>query len=66
MRRIADQVLVLLAIKDVREELKRAGDKRTGYEILMRLSTLYAVLNVDTLIEVTKDADKRDNKREAA
>lgn len=64
-RRIKDQIEVLLAIQNVRAELKRAKTKTEGYEILMRLSTLYSVLNVEQLIRLAEFVDKRDYKEAA-
>lgn len=65
-RRVGDQVEILLAIRNVRKELTRVGNKIEMYDVLMRLTTLYSLLNVERLIEIARDADKRDGKKEAA
>lgn len=65
-RRVGDQVEILLAIRNVRKELTRVGNKIEMYEVLMRLTTLYTLLNVEQLIEIARDADKREGKKEAA
>lgn len=65
-RRVGDQVEILLAIRNVRKELTRVGNKIEMYDVLMRLTTLYSLLNVEQLIEIARDADKRDGKKEAA
>lgn len=70
MRRLEDQVYVLEAIAQVREELKRAAERGengivTG-EILMRLSSLYTLLNTDRLLEAAKVADTRARYRRRA
>lgn len=60
-RRIGDQVLVLDAIRSVRSELNRAKDESsivTG-EILVRLVTLYSLLNVEQLKDIAEQADDR-------
>lgn len=65
-RRVRDQVLILLAIRDVRIELKRVGMTIEGHEILMRLATLYALLNVEQLAECVSKGDQREDNKEAA
>lgn len=61
-RRLQDQVLILEAIGEVREELIRA----TGYAQVMvavRLSTLYALLDIDSLKTLVKQTDSRNGTR---
>lgn len=64
-RRIRDQVLILQAIGDVRQELKTAeamgGQSSQLYAILGRLVSLYALLNVEQLEQVAMDSDTRDD-----
>lgn len=70
MKRLRDQVLVLRAIGEVREELRVAeiqgADGAKLYSILGRLVSLYAVLNVGQLEQVAMDSDCREFHREAA
>lgn len=62
-RRLSDQVEILQAISNVRKELKaRAARGETGYRIspvMTRLSTLYALLDVERLAQVVTETDKR-------
>ena len=64
-RRIRDQVLILQAIGDVRQELKTAeamgGQSAQLYAILGRLVSLYTLLNVEQLEQVAMNSDTRDN-----
>lgn len=64
-RRIRDQVLILQAIGDVRQELKVAeamgGQSSQLYAILGRLVSLYALLNVEQLERAALDSDTRDD-----
>lgn len=64
-RRIRDQVLILQAIGDVRQELRTAeamgGQSSQLYAILGRLVSLYALLNVEQLEQVAMNSDTRDD-----
>jgi hypothetical protein len=51
MKKTIDQTLVLSAIRSVREELKDDTVDGAKVELLMRLATLYSLLNVDILID---------------
>ena len=70
MRRLEDQMYVLEAIAHVRQELKRASEAGANDieigEIMMRLTSLYVLLNTDRLIEAIKVADTRANYRRRA
>ena len=69
MRRLNDQILVLRAIGNVRNELKteesQGATNAQIYATLSRLVTLYAMLNVDQLEQVVADADNRDHRKAA-
>jgi len=67
MKRLSDQIMVLQSIKDVKHELKTAnangGNMLEIKDILTRLSTLYACLDVERIANVLRDADTRDQYR---
>jgi hypothetical protein len=52
-----DQAIILAAIAEVRLELKKANERGDSsiaiQEIMVRLSSLYACLNVEVLILIT-------------
>jgi len=62
-KRLSDQVLILQSIACVREELAEYGrtssDVRVEADIMERLSSLYACLDVLKLSKVIKQVDKR-------
>jgi hypothetical protein len=62
-RRLSDQVEILKAINDVRNEIKIAHKNGVPnfeqYEILGRLISLYSLLDVENLAQVAKNADIR-------
>jgi len=60
MRRLNDQVLILDAISNVRKELKQDMPQKDAFEVMMRLTTLYSILNVDQLKVVAEQADDRE------
>lgn len=64
-KRLGDQILILDAISNVRKELKRDMPQKDAFEVMMRLTTLYSILNVDQLKVVVEQADDR-NERKAA
>jgi len=68
-KRLGDQVLILEAVSKVRQEFKDAVGRGESFivtgEIMVRLCTLYSLLNVDQLKDVAVMADDR-NERKAA
>ena len=65
-RRISDQILDLTAIKEVRTELREGMSSRDALDVLMRLSTLYSLLNVDQVKQALEQLDERINERKVA
>lgn len=63
MRRLNDQVLVLQAIHEVRKELDNTTVNLELFEIMKRLSALYALLDVDRLAKVVSETDKRNHRK---
>lgn len=63
MKRISDQTLVLISISDIRIELKTAyvrGDSNIEMnEIMLRLTSMYACLDVIRVAEFIAKHDKR-------
>ena len=63
-RRLGDQALILEAVMSVRKELTDAAEAKAGSintgEILMRLATLYALLDAKGLLWVVAQADSRE------
>lgn len=67
MKRIADQVLILEAIGQVRTELREDMSFKDMMDVMTRLATLYSLLNVHQLRDIAVDADMRDiNERKVA
>jgi hypothetical protein len=71
MRRLEDQIMILNAIKLVKEELIREWtDPDSNWikqgEVLMRLTTLYSLLDVDRIMVLMIAADTRNSEREVA
>lgn len=68
MKRLSDQVMVLQSIKDVKAELAAANadDPREISEIMIRLGTLYACLDIERITRVLRDTDTRDQHRKKA
>jgi hypothetical protein len=64
--RLQDQVLIMGAIKVVKQELKTCNPDNflESGEIVVRLMTLYSLLDIDKLMAITLKADTRD--KEAA
>ncbi len=62
-KRISDQILILQSIQCVREELseyaRTSGDVRVEADIMERLSSLYACLDVLKISKIVKQSDKR-------
>lgn len=57
---MSDQAIILTAISEVRKELKAAmlaQSRSEMQEILLRLARLYALLDVDSLIESQNVSD---------
>lgn len=69
-KRLSDQVLVMSAIRQVKRELeqhmvKDQSDWTVSYhtaEILVRLGTLYSLLDLDKLTYLVLQADTRQDK----
>lgn len=64
-KRLGDQILILDAISNVRKELKRDMPQKDAFEVMMRLTTLYSILNVDQLKDVAEEADVRNERKVA-
>lgn len=62
-RRLADQVLILEAIESVRQELKDKMHESwiVHGEILVRLVTLYSLLDPTRLKQIVKETDDRED-----
>lgn len=67
MRRLEDQVLILRAIAQVRDELilHQHESWLVIMEIMTRLATLYSLLNVTMLERLASEADSRDEREVA-
>lgn len=68
-RRLNDQVLILEAISNVRKELKARADRGESWieigKVMVRLTTLYSLLNVDQIKVAVEAADTRDERKAA-
>lgn len=68
-KRLSDQVLILQAVGQVRAELKQAYARGENFivigEVMLRLATLYSLLNVEQLTQAVEAVDTR-NERKAA
>jgi hypothetical protein len=63
-----DQVLVMGAIKVVKQELAKSNSENwiEQGEIVVRLATLYSLLDIDKLMWLALAADMRDKKGKVA
>ena len=61
MRRLNDQFLILDAISNVRRELRHDMPMKDAFEVMMRLTTLYSLLNVEQIKTVVEQVDDREN-----
>lgn len=60
VRRLNDQVIVLEAIAEVRKSLNKDMNWIEQGEVMVRLATLYSLLNVDKLRDAAVQADQRE------
>jgi hypothetical protein len=62
-RRLEDQTLILEAISNVRKELRariaRGNNSIEINKVMLRLGTLYSLLDVERLAQITQEADTR-------
>lgn len=54
-----DQMILFMAIEDVREELKKCETQLDMYRVHERLVTLYSCINTEELIDALADTFKR-------
>ena len=59
MKRLSDQVLILEAIGNVRRELKPQISGRERIDVMVRLATLYSLLDVSRLKRIVEQMDTR-------
>ena len=64
-RRLSDQVLILEAISQVRTELREGMSSLESAEVLLRLSTLYSLLDPKAVVEAISD-DRNTYERKVA
>lgn len=68
-RRLSDQALILEAIGNVRKEFRAKSERGESFivtgEVMVRLGTLYSLLNVEQLKALVEKNDERDERKAA-
>ena len=64
--RLEDQAIMLGSIEQLRKELKQAVDRgeKPDIDLLLRLSTMYSLLDIPTLRKIVVAVDKRGSWRD--